>query len=86
MSRVSERAKAAVEAAGGSVKTVHYNELGLRALLTPEWFEKEGRMLPKFARPTPRLRARVDGTSQIPAPTSVSPALEPIASTPVVPA
>jgi large subunit ribosomal protein L15 len=83
---VSERAKAAVEAAEGSVKTIHYNELGLRFLLTPEWSEKNGRMLPKSPRPAPRLCARVDGTGQIPAPTSVSPAPEPVASTPVVPA
>ncbi|KAL6204891.1 hypothetical protein ACLB2K_022158 [Fragaria x ananassa] len=40
VSRVTVRAKAAVEAAGGSVRRVYYNKLGFRALLTPEWFEK----------------------------------------------
>lgn len=38
VSQVSERARAAIEAAGGSVTTVYYNQLGLRALLKPDWF------------------------------------------------
>ncbi len=33
VSATSEAARAAVEAAGGSVTTVYYNRLGLRALL-----------------------------------------------------
>lgn len=68
VSRVSDRAKAAIEAAGGSVKRVHYNHLGLRALLTPEWFEKKGRLLPAPARPAPRLRERIDAVGRLPSP------------------
>lgn len=65
---MSDRAKSAIEAAGGSVKKVHYNHLGLRALLTPEWFEKKGRLLPQAARPAPRLRERIDAVGRLPAP------------------
>lgn len=68
VSRVTVRAKAAVEAAGGSVRRVHYNKLGLRALLKPEWFEKKGRLLPKAARPPPKLKDKVDSIGRLPAP------------------
>ncbi|KAL2630606.1 hypothetical protein R1flu_015292 [Riccia fluitans] len=68
VSRVSERAKAAIEAAGGSVRRVHYNQLGLKALLDPEWFNKKGRLLPKPARPPLKVRPKVDGTGSLPAP------------------
>lgn len=68
VSRVTVRAKAAVEAAGGSVRRVHYNKLGLRALLKPEWFEKKGRLLPKAARPPPKLQDKVDSIGRLPAP------------------
>eukprot|EP01026_Neomeris_dumetosa_P082984 TRINITY_DN95741_c1_g1_i3.p1 TRINITY_DN95741_c1_g1~~TRINITY_DN95741_c1_g1_i3.p1 ORF type:complete len:307 (-),score=29.21 TRINITY_DN95741_c1_g1_i3:468-1388(-) len=44
---VSNKAKAAIEAAGGSVTKTYYNKLGLRALLYPEWFKKKGRLLPR---------------------------------------
>eukprot|EP00850_Spirogloea_muscicola_P025415 SM003013S11640 [mRNA] locus=s3013:2:1386:- [translate_table: standard] len=47
VSRVSQVARAAVEDAGGSVVRVHYNQLGLRALLRPEWFAAKGRLLPR---------------------------------------
>lgn len=67
------RAKAAVEAAGGSVRRVHYNKLGLRALLKPEWFEKKGRLLPKAARPPPKLQDKVDSIGRLPAPTKPIP-------------
>lgn len=53
ISRASQEAIQAVEAIGGEVTTVHYNQLALRALLKPERFVK----LPKFARPSPRLQA-----------------------------
>ena len=43
---------AAVEAAGGSVETVYYSRLTLRALLKPEKFEK--RLMPRPALPPPR--------------------------------
>ncbi|PHU26733.1 54S ribosomal protein L10, mitochondrial [Capsicum chinense] len=69
VSRVTARAKAAVEAAGGSVRRVHYNKLGLRALLKPEWFEKKGRLLPRPARPPPKLKDKVDSIGRLPAPT-----------------
>ncbi|KAG6475428.1 50S ribosomal protein L15-like [Zingiber officinale] len=73
VSRVTVRAKAAVEATGGSVRKVHYNKLGLRALLKPEWFEKKGRLLPKAARPPPKQRDKVDSVGRLPAPTKPIP-------------
>ncbi|XP_051127514.1 uncharacterized protein LOC127248955 [Andrographis paniculata] len=75
VSRVTVRAKAAVEAAGGSVRRVHYNKLGLRALLKPEWFEKKGRLLPKAARPPPKIKDKVDSIGRLPAPTKPIPLL-----------
>ncbi|KAL1565955.1 50S ribosomal protein L15-like [Salvia divinorum] len=68
VSRVTVRAKAAVEAAGGTVRRVYYNKLGFRALLKPEWFEKKGRLLPKAARPPPKLKDKVDSIGRLPAP------------------
>lgn len=68
VSRVTARAKAAVEAAGGSVRRVHYNKLGFQALLKPEWFEKKGRLLPRPARPPPKLKDKVDSIGRLPAP------------------
>ncbi|CAN6438990.1 unnamed protein product [Victoria cruziana] len=68
VSRVTVRAKEAVEAAGGSVRKVYYNELGLRALLKPEWFDKKGRLLPRPARPPPKQRDKVDSIGRLPAP------------------
>ncbi|KAL9224808.1 hypothetical protein vseg_000809 [Gypsophila vaccaria] len=68
VSRVTVRAKAAVEAAGGTVRRVHYNKLGLKALLKPEWFTKKGRLLPKAARPPPKLKDKVDSIGRLPAP------------------
>ncbi|CAL9133242.1 unnamed protein product [Musa acuminata var. zebrina] len=73
VSRVTVRAKAAVEAAGGSVRKVYYNKLGFRALLTPEWFAKKGRLLPRPARPPPKQRDRVDDIGRLPAPTKPIP-------------
>lgn len=73
VSRVSKRAKDAIEAAGGSVARVHYNKLGLRALMKPEWFAKKGRLLPRPARPPPRLRSAVDRVGRLPAPTTPLP-------------
>lgn len=62
VSRTSALARAAVEAAGGSVTTVHYNRLSLRALMKPEKFAPfpgATLLLPKPARPPPRLRDKV---------------------------
>ncbi|KAL0346636.1 UNVERIFIED_CONTAM: 50S ribosomal protein L15 [Sesamum calycinum] len=73
VSRVTVRAKAAVEAAGGSVRRVYYNKLGLRALLKPEWFEKKGRLLPRAARPPPKQKDKVDSIGRLPAPTKPIP-------------
>ncbi|XP_068643795.1 uncharacterized protein [Aristolochia californica] len=75
VSRVTVRAKAAVEAAGGSVRRVYYNKLGFRALLKPEWFEKKGRLLPRAARPPPKQRDKVDSIGRLPAPTKPIPFL-----------
>ncbi|KAL8528326.1 hypothetical protein ACS0TY_005944 [Phlomoides rotata] len=73
VSRVTVRAKAAVEAAGGSVRRVYYNKLGFRALLKPEWFVKKGRLLPKAARPPPKQKDKVDSIGRLPAPTKPIP-------------
>ncbi|KAF8661835.1 hypothetical protein HU200_056792 [Digitaria exilis] len=73
VSRTTARAKAAVEAAGGTVRLVYYNKLGFRALLKPEWFEKKGRLLPKAARPPPKQRDKVDSIGRLPAPTKPLP-------------
>lgn len=75
VSRVTVRAKEAVEAAGGSVRRVYYNKLGFRALLKPEWFEKKGRLLPKAARPPPKQKDKVDSIGRLPAPTKPIPFL-----------
>ncbi|XP_050381605.1 uncharacterized protein LOC126798637 [Argentina anserina] len=75
VSRVTVRAKDAVEAAGGSVRRVYYNKLGFRALLTPEWFEKKGRLLPRAARPPPKQKDKVDSIGRLPAPTKPIPFL-----------
>ncbi|XP_074271209.1 uncharacterized protein LOC141595131 [Silene latifolia] len=73
VSRVTVRAKAAVEAAGGTVRRVHYNKLGFKALLKPEWFVKKGRLLPKAARPPPKIKDKVDSIGRLPAPTKPIP-------------
>ena len=51
ISRASRTAIEAIEAAGGSVTTVHYNRLALRALLKPDKFAA----LPRRAKPPPKL-------------------------------
>ena len=66
MSQASASARAAVEAAGGSVTTVYYNQLGLRALLKPDWFAAKGRLLPRPARPPPKLEGRFDRLGELP--------------------
>ena len=71
VSQASHKAKAAIEAAGGSVTTVYYNPLGLRALLKPEWFAKKGRLMPRAARPPPKLAPKFDRVGQLPVPSSL---------------
>lgn len=51
VSRASQKAIAAVEAAGGMVTTVYYNRVALRALLKPHKFD----LMPHRAYPPPRL-------------------------------
>lgn len=65
VSQVSAQARRAIEQHGGSVKTVYYNKLGLRALLTPEWFAKKERLLPKPARPPPKKACRFDAVGTL---------------------
>ena len=65
VSRASARAKEIIERAGGSVTRVHYNRLGLRALLQPEKFP---RGLPKPARAPPKIRPFIDREGTLPAP------------------
>ncbi len=79
VSGVSGTAKAAVEKAGGSVTTVYYNKLGLRALLMPDWFEKKGRLLPRPAQPHPKKKERFDVTGSLP-PRPQVPASSPVAA------
>ncbi len=71
VSQASQKAKEAVEAAGGSVTTVYYNPLGLRALLKPDWFAKKGRLMPQAARPPPKLAHKFDRVGQLPVPSSL---------------
>jgi large subunit ribosomal protein L15 len=66
VSQASTKAREALERAGGKVTTVYYNELGLRALLCPEWFSKKGRLLPRPARPPPKLTEKFDMIGEIP--------------------
>ncbi len=54
VTQASKSAIAAVEACGGSVKTVYHNRLGLRVLLKPHKFP-EGEPLPRRAKPPPKL-------------------------------
>jgi large subunit ribosomal protein L15 len=54
VNRASAAAIAAVEAAGGSVVTVHLNRLALRTELRPEKFKD--RPIPKHARPPPKYQ------------------------------
>ncbi|KAG9404263.1 YmL15 [Aphanomyces cochlioides] len=50
VSQASQGAIEAVEGAGGSIKSVYHNRLGLRALLKPHKFD----VLPQQARPPPK--------------------------------
>lgn len=57
VSDASESAKRAVEEAGGSVKLVWYNRLGLRYLLKPDKFERPPR---REAVPPPKYRRKYE--------------------------
>ncbi len=39
---------------------------GLKALLQPDWFPKKGRLLPRPARPPPKLEGRFDVRGSLP--------------------
>lgn len=67
VSQVSEKARTAIEKAGGEVTTVYYNTLGLRALTRPEWFLKKGRKIPRPARPPPKLAHKFERVGTLPA-------------------
>lgn len=73
VSRVSAKAREMIESAGGSVTRVHYNRLGLRALLKPEKFV---RGLPKPARAPPKIRPFIDREGTLPAPLEAYEALQ----------
>jgi len=60
VSQSSKAAREAIEKAGGKVTTVYYNKLGLRAHLRPDWFEKKGRLIPRPAKPPPKLSEKFD--------------------------
>jgi large subunit ribosomal protein L15 len=60
VTRASARAKKAIEAAGGIVREVYFNDLGLRALIKPEKFEK----IPARAHPPPRLAVQYPGHAE----------------------
>lgn len=65
VSRVSKTAKELVEQNNGKVTKVHYNRLGLRALLKPHKFPN---VLPKAARAPVYLAQKVDRIGELPAP------------------
>lgn len=73
VSRVSAKAREMIESAGGSVTRVHYNRLGLRALLKPEKFV---RGLPKPARAPPKIKPFIDREGTLPAPLEAYEALQ----------
>lgn len=62
---MSDKAKEMIEALGGSVVKVHYNRLGIRALLKPHKFPLG---LPKPARTPIFLKDKVDREGTLPAP------------------
>lgn len=62
----TQQAREAIAKAGGSVTTVYYNKLGLRALTMPEWFAKKGRLLPRAARCPPKLEGKFDRLGELP--------------------
>ena len=66
VSQASETARKAVQAAGGTVTTVYYNQLGLRALLMPDWFSEKGRLLPRAARPPAKVGLKYDVIGELP--------------------
>lgn len=66
---VTGPARAAVEQAGGSVRRVYYNKLGMRALLLPDWFIKKGRLLPRAVQMVPyKKQWRYDDVGSLPPP------------------
>ena len=61
VSAVSDVARKAIESMGGSVTTVYYNKLALRAHLKPHKFD----ILPKAAAPKPKYRDNFDKVGSI---------------------
>lgn len=66
VTEASTSAREAIQQLGGSVTTVYYNQLGLRALLRPDWFAAKGRLLPRPAQPPPKLCIRYDQIGELP--------------------
>ena len=66
VTQASRSARKAVQAAGGSVTTVYYNQLGLRALLTPDWFAEKARQLPRPATPPAKVAVKFDQIGELP--------------------
>jgi len=67
VSAVSERAKEIVEAAGGTVSTVYFNALGLRALLRPDGTAIASRVRPPGpANPPPKKASRFEKVGVVP--------------------
>lgn len=66
VTEASQSARSAVQAAGGSVTTVYYNQLGLRALLKPDWFAEKARQLPRPARPPAKVAVKFDQIGELP--------------------
>jgi large subunit ribosomal protein L15 len=65
---VTGPARDCIESAGGIVRRVYYNKLGMRALLLPEWFEKKGRAVPGPASMIPfKKQWRYDELGVLPA-------------------
>ncbi|KAK9918974.1 hypothetical protein WJX75_008400 [Coccomyxa subellipsoidea] len=80
VSQASASAVAAVERAGGSVTTVYYNKLGLRALFQPEWFARKRRLLPRAARPPAGRAPKFDVVGSLPPDTSLPAAAAAVAA------
>ena len=66
VSAVSPTARAAIEAAGGTVTRVYYNALNLRALLRPGWLARVGRAPPRPASPPPKRAGLFDVVGVVP--------------------
>ena len=74
VTQVDPEAKRAIEARGGTARSVYYNALGLRALLKPHKFPPA--LFPRPARPPPKLRPHFEYVGRLPEPTEPLPSDE----------